>query len=1283
MKKLTVSLAGLVLAASASQAQLDFTLQVIHASDLEGGVEAIVRAPNFAAIIQHLEEANPAGADGTVILSAGDNVIPGPFFNAASDGSVRPALRAFYNAYYGTVNSTVREDLGRIDMAIMNAIGFDASALGNHEFDSGTEVLRGYVHHAFRNAGDIRHTGAQFPYLSANLDFSGDANLAPIFTADILPNTDFAVTPQQLVDGLRPPSIAQATTIVSGGKTIGVIGATTQRLPIISSPGGVAVAGGVSDNVMTLLAAQLQPVINNVIAGPDGIMGTADDVLHIVLVTHLQQISLEETLAGLLTGVDIIIAGGSDALLANAGNTLLPGDTAADQYPVIVNSFDGKPTLIVSTAGEYSYVGQLVVPFDANGEFFDVSGNGTFGLEDLDLDDNGPIAATLDTVEDLWGDLVTPFAAMTRGKLVQDLVNSVTGVVTAKDGQLFGYSAVFLEGNRAAVRTEETNMGNLTADANLWQAQSIDPSVVISFKNGGGIRAQIGSVDGLTGVKGTTLANPTAAKPAGAISQLDIENTLRFNNGLVTFELSGADLLTILTHGVAASFGGNTQGRYPQIGGLQFSYIPAVDGNNDGDLNDPEDSAAVVRSFALVDLDGKVTRVLYKDGAFVGTAATDEFRVVSLNFLAGLTNPAAFTNFGTSAAPAAGGDGYPFPPLGQNPQDLFTGEQTALQQYLQAFYGTPADAFSIDDLDVVQDSRIQNLEFRFDTVGVNYPVPAPGALRMTAVATFASGIYDDSAAEIVDFDPDTLQLFAISSAGAVVRIIDASTPLADAPAVTSLPEIGTIAAPFANLIPNSVAVFSIVDGDTTNDLVAIAWADDAADNNDLIVDRGVVTLHQTDGTLIGTPIIVGFHPDALTFTPDGSKIVVANEGEPRVLKDANNDDIVTDNPVGSVSVISVVDPLNPVHTEITFDRWNNRASLLLARGVLLTQLTDPNVTVAQGKATTVAQDLEPEYVAVSEDSRYAWVSLQENNALAKIDLLRNAIVSIDALGTVDYMANPIDASDRDGPSNSPRLNVQPRPIFGLRQPDTIAVKTINGVPYIFTADEGDARGFEESRIRDLGASEYAPTGVISREPNLRNNSVAGRYTFNRAASPKDGSGRIEEIFGYGGRSMSIFAAPNGGRFRYVGGSEGDLEAFTASLFSTAHNSNHRSNDSRDTRSDDKGVEPEALELADVFGKTYAFIGLERQSGIVVYDVTNPTDIRFQTYATNRFFTDDNDVVIATNLGGGVANPAAGDLGPESIKFIPAAVSPVPGVPMIAVSNEVSGTVTLWKLESGL
>lgn len=642
-----------------------YTLQLLHAADQEGGVPALDDAPRFSAVLNALREQDADG-DGnvdfanTLTLSSGDAIIPGVFFGASED------------AFGGE---------GRGDILIQNELGFQAIAFGNHEFDRGTELLADLIGGAADDPAtpdvDESFIGAQFPYLSSNLDFSTDENLADLVVAD-----DQA--PQA-------NGIAATTVIDVNGELIGVVGATTPTLPVISSPDGVTVNpqpfdGNPTPEQLDALAAEIQTDVNELLtANPD--------INKVVLLSHMQQLSIERELATRLSNVDIIVGGGSNTRLVDENDRLRDGDTAQGTYPEFLSDADGNPVAVVNTDGNYKYVGRLVIDFNDNGviipETYDSAVSGAYATDAQGVADLGAEA------------LVDPE--------IQAIVDQLEAVIVASESNVFGVSDVYLDGRRGSVRIQETNLGNLTADANLAIAREADPEVVISLKNGGGIRDDIGQVIVPPGGTGDPEFLPNeeipGVKPEGGISETDIANTLRFNNGLSLLTVTAEELLALMEHAVGASSldDSNTQGRFPQIAGFSFSF----------DLTQPEGERVV--SLAIEDEAGNDIDVVVQDGEIVGDPART-FRMVTLGFLAG------------------GGDGYPFPtgeaanrvdleadetatPTGDATFAADGTEQDALAEYLLDNFapdaGTP---FSNADTPREEDTRIQNLAFRADTV---------------------------------------------------------------------------------------------------------------------------------------------------------------------------------------------------------------------------------------------------------------------------------------------------------------------------------------------------------------------------------------------------------------------------------------------------------------------------------------------------------------------------------------------------------------------------------------
>lgn len=665
----------------------NFTLQLLHLSDGEAGLLASQTAPNLAALVDAFEDryAN------TLIVSGGDNFIPSPFLNAGTD----PLLN--------TVSAVGKTNFARPDIAILNLLGVEASAIGNHEWDLGSNVFMDAIR------SDGAWSGALFPHLAVNLDYSLDSAALARFT-DV--PQDGVTTPVPLAAAGASRLVPMAV-VNMGGEKIGVLGVTTQILRAISSPSGTFAKGypvgttGV-DN-MDLLATQLQPYVNELIA---------EGVNKIVLLSHLQQIANEQSLATKLTGVDIIVAAGSNTRLGDADDVAVafPGHAAnfTGTYPLVTAGADSKPVLIVSTDNEFTYLGRLVVEFNTAGELI------TSNLASR-VAENGSYAATPENVAAVWGVPVnaladTAFAPGTKGALVKQVTDTVQTVINAKDGIVYGYTAVYLEGERAFVRGQEANLGNITADANQHALRAVvgGTAPIVSLKNGGGIRAQIGAVSSVGGsvTKLPPPANSVVGKSEGGISQLDIENALRFNNRLMAFETTPTGLKAILEHGVASW---PNEGRFPQIGGVAFAWDPVR----------PADSR--VTSISLMNDDGTLGTPIYKEGplaAAILRAAPPVIQMVTLNFLAndgdGYPIKANGSNFryvldNGALGPVIADESLSFTVVPQLPPNAL-GEQAAFASFLQARHGNLANAFRQVDTPASADERIQIATFRADTV---------------------------------------------------------------------------------------------------------------------------------------------------------------------------------------------------------------------------------------------------------------------------------------------------------------------------------------------------------------------------------------------------------------------------------------------------------------------------------------------------------------------------------------------------------------------------------------
>lgn len=492
----------------------------------------------------------------------------------------------------------------------------------------------------------------------------------------------------------------------------------------------------------------------------------------------------------------------------------------------------------------------------------------------------------------------------------------------------------------------------------------------------------------------------------------------------------------------------------------------------------------------------------------------------------------------------------------------------------------------------------------------------PEGPLMTKIGEYRTGIFDDGATEIAAFDAGSKQLFVTNGADKTIDILDLSNPAAPVKVKSiDLSSVGKSA--------NSVAVYK--------GLVA------AAVENPNKQEEGLVAFFSPDGTYLGF-VGVGALPDMVTFSPDGTKVVVANEGEP-------NDDYTVD-PEGSITVIDIRNGIGEATSETaTFSSFT-------------ADELDPSVRIF-GPNASVAQDLEPEYITVSADSSFAWVVLQENNAVAVVDLNTAKVTAVVGLGFKDHALdiNAFDASNKDK-----AIRMQAWPVKGMYQPDAIEAFTVKGTTYLVTANEGDARDYD-------GFSEETRMGKLKLDPEafpaaeyLLDPANLGRLKTTTTLGDTDGDGDFDELYAYGARSFSIWTEAG----EMVYDSANIIETKLAELDPANFNSTNDENDSFDNRSDDKGPEPEGLTVGDVNGVPVLFLGLERIGGVMAFDLSNPEAPEFIEYVNTRDFSGDPE------------KDTAGDLAPEGLVFIPADESPS-GKALLVVSYEVSGSIAVFQI----
>lgn len=453
------------------------------------------------------------------------------------------------------------------------------------------------------------------------------------------------------------------------------------------------------------------------------------------------------------------------------------------------------------------------------------------------------------------------------------------------------------------------------------------------------------------------------------------------------------------------------------------------------------------------------------------------------------------------------------------------------------------------------------------------------------------------AAEISAYDETTKKLFTVNNSGTnQIDVIDLTDP-------TSPKKLASISLTPYNGASNSVSAFG----------GKLAVALESTINKQ---GNGKVLVFNTNDYSLIKEITVGALPDMITFSPDGKYIMTANEGEP-------NDTYSLD-PNGSISIIDVSN--NYTVSTLDFASLSSQLSTLKAGGF---RISNPS--------SNFAADIEPEYITISSDSKTAWVTLQENNGVAKVDLASKTISGIFPLGFKDFnsLANAIDISDKDT-----EIVFNPWKLKGMFMPDAIANYTVNGKTYFITANEGDAREYAANTdVKRLATLNLDPT-IFPDATVLKAVNKMGRLNLISTMGDKDSDGDLDELVSFGARSFTIWDANSGGL-----------------VFDSKNDMDKRSNDFvtyDDTRSDDKGSEPESVVVAKMGTKDILFLGLERTDTVMIYDITNPEAPQY------------------------LQSIKTGDA-PEGLLFIPASKSPTKRS-LVVVSCEGDGTIKIFQAD---
>lgn len=578
-------------------------------------------------------------------------------------------------------------------------------------------------------------------------------------------------------------------------------------------------------------------------------------------------------------------------------------------------------------------------------------------------------------------------------------------------------------------------------------------------------------------------------------------------------------------------------------------------------------------------------------------------------------------------------------------------------------------ALALSSLAIACSSQPEDTVTSFATQCKPTTAPVAGETSIQGLTFIGTSVadapFDTSAAEIVSYDACTDKLYVVNAEAKRVDVLSMDDN--GVPTQTAFIDLNSAgeAAGVEIGAANSVAVF--------NGLVAVAIENSNKQAN------GIVGLYRSDDLSLVMTFPTGALPDMVGFSKDGRYIATANEGEP-------NSDYSID-PEGSITLIDLSLGVTQAEvSQIGFNEFDGSRKAELPKNV---RISGPNATIAQ--------DLEPEYLTFADNGKI-YVALQENNAMAIVNPVSKSVEKIVGLGEKSWSDAKLDASNKDKIIGN--LKSYPQ-LVGLFMPDTIDSYSVDGSTYIVSANEGDGReyGFKTTQEHCdkaslmwdeddfLGTDEYTSEQgtCLSHVDEVRGKKlkVAAEHPLAEALKDNKQLARLkvikpeqtlsaqENVQAFGARSFSIWDE-NG---KLVFDSGDDFATIALLNEGKNFNSTNDNNHSGDDRSDDKGIEPEAIEVAQINGRHYAFIGLERQGGIMIYDITDPKQAQFLHYVNRR----DYNQPVCTEVedgecANGTYNPKAGDLGPESINYFTRS-----GGHFIAVGNEVSGTTSVFRI----
>ena len=607
-----VSLVGVFWLASA---QDTYTLQVLHSSDNETAFQdpntLEPKILNFAAVVAGLQAVAEAEGISSIHVTAGDHTLPGPFYEAATEVESLGAN-------------------GLADIAFYNAMGLNANGIGNHEFDGGINDFATML------------ASAAYPFIAVNLDFSA------VQLAEGTPAIQIGEDGGNAADNAG--KVVKSAWVEAGGEKIGLIGrAPAGFFEVINDPDetlpGLDFVGGRNEENRPLISA-----VGMVLEQVD--LLEAQGVNKIILLDHAQDFTSDPLSTSEMRGIDIIVSAGSTGFMGGEMamgpfNMLREGDEANAEYPTAREDSEGNPVVVVNTDQLYSYVGNLIVTFDADGVIASVD------------ERSGPVASTeaaVDALSEYLGSEVSvPAAVQETYDALQatDLIQGLFEVVGTTNGELNGL--------RANVRSRETNLGSLAADSALWFANEMVGPTDIALKNGGGIRA--------------TILGPN-------VTRLTINSALAFNNNMVVVELTGGEVIAMMEN--ALSRNPSLDGRFPQVAGIYVEFDSSREGISDAVSLD---APSRVQTLHITRADGSED-VLVADNAAVGDLSRT-FKLVTNNFL------------------LRGGDGYQVLAAASEARgfaDPGVGERQILTDYIVQVLGGV-----VDNPEPIMDARIVKL----------------------------------------------------------------------------------------------------------------------------------------------------------------------------------------------------------------------------------------------------------------------------------------------------------------------------------------------------------------------------------------------------------------------------------------------------------------------------------------------------------------------------------------------------------------------------------------------